>query len=72
MHRICRYTVAAVVCDQLSFAECQLHKEIVMEAAANAMKDHKPAKVGVLYDLEIRSHWANETAKLGKRVILQR
>ena len=29
-----------------------------MEVAANAMKDQKPARVAVLYDLEVRAHWA--------------
>ena len=64
------YTVAAVVLEQLTFAECQLHKDIVMEVAANAMKDDKPARVGVLYDFEVRSHWANEMAKLGRKFVL--
>lgn len=41
-----------------------------MEVAANAMKDDKSAKVGVLYDFEVRSHWANEMAKLGKKFVL--
>ena len=41
---LCSYTIVAVVCDQLTFAECQLHNEIVMEAAANAMKNQKPAR----------------------------
>ena len=64
-----RCTIAAVVCDQLTFAECRLHKEIVMEAATNAMKDHKLAKVGVLYVLEVRAQWANEMAQLGKKFV---
>ena len=62
--------MAAVVLEQLTFAECQLHNDIFMEVAANAMKDDKSAKVGVLYDFEVRSHWANEMAKLGKKFVL--
>ena len=67
---LCSYAIAAVVCEQLTFAECQLHKEVIMEVAANAMKDQRPARVAVLYDLEVRAHWANEMAKLGKKFVL--
>ena len=40
------------------------------KSQANAMKDDKPARVGVLYDFEVRSHWANEMAKLGRKFVL--
>ena len=47
-----RYTVAAVALDQLSFAQCQVHKDVVMEVAAGEAKNGGSAAIGVYYDAE--------------------
>ena len=63
----CRYTVAAVALGQLTFADCVLHKAIVMEVAATEARDGGNPVLGVFYDADARAFWADEAAKLGDR-----
>ena len=51
----CRYSVAAVALDQMSYQACLRHKATVMEVAATAARDGQSAMLGVYYDFEARS-----------------
>ena len=66
-----RYTVAAVALDQLSFAQCQVHKDVVMEVAAGEAKNGGSAAIGVYYDAEVRAFWADQIAKRGTKFNLE-
>ena len=50
----CRYTVAAVALEQLSFADCIRHKAVVMDVATTEAKEDGNAVLGVFYDIEAR------------------
>ena len=50
----CRYTVAAVALEQLSFADCIRHKAVVMDVATTEAKEGGNAVLGVFYDMEAR------------------
>jgi hypothetical protein len=65
---LCRYTVAAVALEQLSFADCVRHKAIVMEVATTEAREGGNPMLGVFYDAEARAFWADEAAKLGDLV----
>ena len=58
LHRVglncCRYTVAAVALEQLSFADCIRHKAVVMDVATTEAKEGGSAVLGVFYDIEAR------------------
>ena len=58
LHRVglncCRYTVAAVALEQLSFADCIRHKAVVMDVATTEAKEGGNAVLGVFYDIEAR------------------
>ena len=49
-----RYSLAAAMTGQLSFASAQLHKDVVVKLACRACRQKRSTLVGVMYDNLVR------------------